>query len=757
MFGHVAQMPQLLRLAGFDHAVVWRGVPSAVDRTAFWWTAPDGSTVRAEYLPVGYGNGAAVPDDAPRLLGRVRAHVEELGELLGPGAPLLWMNGADHQAPQPFLGRVVAEANATQEDFCLVVTSLPAYLVAAPTEGLPAWTGELRSGARANLLMGVLSNRVDVKQAAARAERSLERRAEPLSALFLPKPDWPAAALDLAWAEVVRNAAHDSSCGCSVDEVVDAVLHRYTEARQVGDGLADRALSGLGASLAVSGPVVVNPTSRPRSGIVELDTDGSGPEGAQQLSAHPCAVSDRILAGAELATAVGQARNQAAVTGASVVAVDMKFDEANFAAVLHTGVTAVPGVDTASALAELYARAGARGQKPVHLRVQHGAVSRTLVRIDDVAAFGWRALVPGHLSVAAARAAGMALDNQLVHVEVDPDDGTFSLVDTSLSLDTGPLAGLDRLVDGGDAGDTYNWSPPGGDAVIDRPEAVAVEVVEEGPLRAALQVTRRFVWPGRVVGDSRCGAAPVDVVTPLELHAGERLVRVTTVLENTCRDHRLRSLFPLPEVATRSTAECAFGVVERGLDAEGGPHETAMPTFPSRRFVSAGGLTLVHEGLLEYELVDGTTLALTLLRCVGLLSGADLRARPQPAGPPLAVEGAEMQGRQVLRYGVAVGAVDPYALADQAFLPLEVTVGTGRGSRPATGSALDLTGAEVSALRRVDGVLEVRVFNPTGETTTVSLPGRRGSLVDLRGRPVGTFDDSFPLRPWGIATARLSG
>ena len=29
MFGHVAQMPQILRLAGLEHAVVWRGVPSA--------------------------------------------------------------------------------------------------------------------------------------------------------------------------------------------------------------------------------------------------------------------------------------------------------------------------------------------------------------------------------------------------------------------------------------------------------------------------------------------------------------------------------------------------------------------------------------------------------------------------------------------------------------------------------------------------------------------------------------------------------
>src|SRR5262249_30439301 len=31
MFGHIAQMPQLLRLAGLDHAVVWRGVPASVN------------------------------------------------------------------------------------------------------------------------------------------------------------------------------------------------------------------------------------------------------------------------------------------------------------------------------------------------------------------------------------------------------------------------------------------------------------------------------------------------------------------------------------------------------------------------------------------------------------------------------------------------------------------------------------------------------------------------------------------------------
>jgi alpha-mannosidase len=259
-----------------------------------------------------------------------------------------------------------------------------------------------------------------------------------------------------------------------------------------------------------------------------------------------------------------------------------------------------------------------------------------------------------------------------------------------------------------------------------------------------------------VAGGRRVGRRTVEVVTRLALCAGERLVRITTAFDNPCRDRRLRAWFPLPEPATTSVAECAFAVVERGLEAEGGPHEMGLPTFPSRRFVSAGGLILVHEGLLEYELVDGgRALALTLLRCVGLLSGTDLTTRPQPAGPPLPVEGAQLQGRRVLRYGVAVGDLDPYALADDAFLPLEVAHGSGGGRRPATGSTLAVDGAQVSAVRRAAGALEVRVFNPTATATTVSVPGRSGWLVDLRGRPVEPFDASFGLRPWGIATLRL--
>src|SRR5437899_6542485 len=92
MFGHVAQMPQLLRLFGFEHAVVWRGVPLAVDRDAFWWSSPDGSTVRAQYLwPEGYGNGADLPPDGKSLVAQVDAQLALMGT--HSTGPVLWMHG----------------------------------------------------------------------------------------------------------------------------------------------------------------------------------------------------------------------------------------------------------------------------------------------------------------------------------------------------------------------------------------------------------------------------------------------------------------------------------------------------------------------------------------------------------------------------------------------------------------------------------------------------------------------------------------
>jgi alpha-mannosidase len=275
-------------------------------------------------------------------------------------------------------------------------------------------------------------------------------------------------------------------------------------------------------------------------------------------------------------------------------------------------------------------------------------------------------------------------------------------------------------------------------------------VLEAGPLRARVQLHAIYDLPG----------LQTPVTTTLELRAGEDLLHVTTELDNHTRDHRLRAWFPLAEPASTSEAECAFAIVERGLEAEGGPAERGLPTFPSRRFVRAGKLTVAHEGLLEYELVDvrdgaAHALALTLLRCTGMLSQGPMTYRALPAGPLLPMEGPQMQQHVRVRYALHVGSRDPYAVVDDAFCPLLVTAALGGDARPRDGQAMHVTGAEVSSIQRGNGRLEVRVFNPTATPTEVSIEHRRGWLVDLRGRPLEPFEGSFPLGPWRIATAVL--
>jgi hypothetical protein len=748
MFGHIGQMPQILRLAGFEHAVVWRGVPSAVDRTGFRWRAPDGSTVRAEYLPVGYANGAYLPDDPDAFFRRLQAHEAEVCSFLeGPSTPLLLMNGNDHQPAQLRMPALLAATNAVQDQYEFRQSSLAEHLAAAPNENLPEWTGEMRSGARTNVLMSVLSNRVDIKVAATVAERTIERVAEPLAALWVPEDRWPVTELDEAWLALIHNSAHDSICACSSDRVGRAVVHRYDTAMSLAEEVIDQALEVAATAMSFSGPVVVNPGASQADGIVEAVLGGVEPiPGTQVLSTTPAAVIERAGTGADLGRIFAELAGEgwlsagrgvdAVVTGGpDGVEVHIESDESRR-----------PSATMGSVLAEAWAQAGAHRHDPLRVRVEQRASQKVAARMRGIPGYGWSALNPAPPDGTEVSAGEGWLDNSMVRLEVDPHNGTFSL---------NGLAGQDRLVDGGDEGDTYTYSPPAFDEIVERPESVDVELVEAGPVRGRLEVRRRFVWPAAVEGGRRVGQERVDVVSVIELRAGEQLVRVTARFDNPSRDHRIRACFPLPTLADQTVAECAFATVTRGVP-EGSDMELPQATFPSRRFVSAGGLTLSHEGLLEYELIeDGRALALTLLRATGILSQPAPATRPNRAGPADRLEGPQLVGPHRVRYAVAVGVTDPWRLADLAWLSLPVISGRGGGVLPPSGSRLTVQGAQVSALHRVDGELELRVCNPRATETSVEVPGYRGWLVDLRGRRVEPWEDRFPLRPWGIATARL--
>ena len=793
MFGHVAQMPQLFRLAGLEHAVVWRGVPAAVTRTAFWWDAPDGSRVRAEYLYGSYSNGRDLPADADGLVARAHGYELELGPARLDGGGMLLMNGTDHHLPQPWLGEVVTKANEHQDRYEFTVTSLPEYLAAQPSPDLTVWQGELRSGARANVLMGVASNRVDVHRACAAAERALERRAEPLSALFLASDRYPSALLDVGWRNLVLNSAHDSSCACSADEVVDAVTVRYQEARQVGDALTKDAVREHATRVAApSGAiVVVNPTARTRGGLVHTYVPGTGPVHFISTAGDACPAQvvrevggegfSTIVTGEKVRWVLELLRGQE-FAGARVARVDRaELASGEWEYIFHAAGPGDEPIDLEDLREELLDR-GKAGET-VRFRQNLPASREVVFRASEVAGYGWHAFQPvdGAGPATDVTAADLRLANEHLTVSVDPSTGTLTIA----TADGVVVTGSNALVDGGDGGDTYNYSAPGVDLLVTEPTAVEVTTVEDGPVRGRLLVVTRYDVPASAIGDERsCGRRSdemtvLEVRTTLELRSGERFLRIRAEIDNTARDHRLRAHFPLPAPVDGSDAECAFAVVRRGLTAEGGPSEHGLPTFVSRRFVDCSdgtqGLALLHDGLLEYEVVvdesgaelPGTELALTLLRATGYLSRLEIGLRPDPAGPPMPLVGPQLQGRQVVEYAVLPHRgswvdAELHAAADEYLVALErsrVPGGSDAALR-ADGRHLSVEGAEVSALLREGDALTLRVYNPhpSASTVHVSRDGAPvgGEVIDLRGRPTEPFTGSLALRSGQIATLRLA-
>ncbi len=788
MFGHVAQMPQILQHAGLDHAVVWRGVPSAIDKTAFFWEAPDGSRVRAEYLVGSYSNGRDLPDKASELLGRARGYEAELGTARLDGGGILLMNGTDHQMPQPWLGRVIEEANAAQTDYKFVVTSLPDYLAQQPSDGITTWRGELRSGARANVLMGVASNRVDVHQACARAERALERRAEPLCALLLASERYPKELLTEAWRQLVLNSAHDSSCACSHDEVVDAVVVRYQEARQIGDGLVRDALHALSSEVDAEpgSTLVVNPTRADRSGLVEAVVAGEGPCHLIALddgSSHPAQVAD-TRGGEAFSTVVnGLAINNVLemmrgpeFAGTRIARYELdRTDDGIMHVRCYMATAGAPARDLEELRDELLTIADA--QTTFRFSVVQPPSREIVANAGSVPGFGWRTFkivdgLPPEEGPSVVAGPNW-LENEYMRVEVEPRHGTYAIT----TPDGLHLTGLGRIIEGGDGGDTYNYSPPTNDLLVDTPGTVAITVPERGPVRARLRIAAQYLWPSSAIGDARfCSDRSEDsvlteVVTTLELRQGETFLRVHTEWDNRSRDHRVRAHFPLPESVTHSSAECAFAVVERGLETEGGPHETALPTFVSRRFVDASGgtsgIALLHDGLLEYELVeDGSELVLTLLRATGYLSRSELALRPNPAGPLDPLEGPQLQRKIAVDYAVVPHRGDwedaeLYNRADEFLVPLErARTSNAVGTVVNTGNKLKVNGAVVSAVTRDPGGLTIRIFNPCASLSTASIwidgAPAQGWEIDLLGRAKDRFNGAIELPPARIATLRLS-
>jgi len=770
-FGHPAVLPSVLAGFGIGTALTWRGFGG--DRGAagdlFTWRGPDGASVLMIHLPpAGYEFGAnlpVTPREAARRWKAIRA-------VLGPRARSpywLLLNGADHHAPQSRLRDAVRTLEALVPDCRFRIGGLGEYARAVrrwarPQAGVPLLDGELREGrSHAWALQGTHGTRLHLKQANAQAQYRLERVAEPLAALAAR-----GRALDLraelwhAWRTLLANHAHDSLCGTGTDAVHREMMTRFARADEAALAIAERALDaviGRDADAARETDrarwrphlLVCNPAPRAGACLVEAEVAlfvaehpvGPASAGRRPGRRRPGTLVLRDAAGRELAY-----QELARKAGTDLVesprhypsAVDVEWRR------VLVQVEDLPALGVA-ALEVGERDAGGKKAGNVGSAARRGRpASRSSASMLPVAVSG-STLVNEHL---------------VVRVE---SDGTLAVADRRTGAS---LHGLAALVDDTDVGDSYTAAPRG--LVFGAPDDVAMRLVHEGPLRAALDVVRR--WDA--TGD--------EMTMRVSLDAGGRLVRLRLRGENRRGDHRLRIAFPSGVRAPRVMAAGPFGTVERPAGVprpRARDRERPVPTAPMQGWVAAArgphGLLVAADGLPQYEVRSDGTVLITVLRATGAVSRGDLPERPGHAAWPAAGEEGQCLGPFTADLAFALtderGLAAPDhlgAVADELLVrPWAVMQRALLGTpAPATGPELEGEGLVFSALKPAEsgrGIV-LRCFNartsPVNGAWRLPWPVRSAELCRLDETRLGALKVArgrvrFTAGPRAIVSVRV--
>ncbi len=610
IFGHTAQMPQIL--AGFDinGALLGRGATEERFPAHFRWCSPDGSEVTTFKTPDLYGYGeywirvSRFEGTEEEKDANIRKYLD--GELLRTDIPVVMLvDGQDHQ---PMHAASLVDTKKRIERLYpgstvrIVSPELMAQHLEQYREQLPKRVGNLTDTSRkqhqfARLLTNTLSSRYDLKRENAECQTLMEKWAGPLTALSRLTGNTPIRKnyYDIAYRYLITNHPHDSICGCSIDQVHRDMKYRFAQVKEINNSIAQYGLVNLSRCTGHDGNThiltLVNPLPFRRKETVTVDIwfnkefpyQYSEPFGYEHINSFLLIDKD----GNEIPYKVTNiSRNK-----------------------VHLETGWLLWDDRHTVVFEADLPACGRAEYKI---VPNNGPTRYFETL---------------------RTGTYTAENELVKLTVNTD-GTIDIHDKR----TGETyANQIIFEDNIDIGDGWNYSAATCDRkYISAATPVSIAVTCDAPDKCSFEIKREMLLPtgySRItenVTDYRRNDEHnvVEIIATVSLTKSSPMVDVALSVNNTVKDHRLRLIIPTGVTEDRYYASQAFYVDERSASInnesakweEPEHHEKSMQSFAFRRngkrglaFISGGGL---HE-IGAFNDGDGT-LAVTLLRCVSM-------------------------------------------------------------------------------------------------------------------------------------------
>ena len=732
IFGHIAQMPQILKGFGMDCAYLGRGVHTGGWRGLFRWQSPDKTEIYGYYSSyASFTNQVTRHYDDADYEDRLKGMVEK--EFMPSKAPVIVLADAvDHAPVNPHTPEILQDLKKLYPQSKVTHESLENLAKAAAPyrDQLPVIQGELIDTAwdRSNNMRLVgqsMSSYYPIKYRNDDCQNYLEKMVRPLNAFgrLLGGKDRPAL-MEKCVDYLLQNHPHDSICGCSIDQVHIDMHYRYDQMKAIGSELVSRAQNALWVKPGEKGDrlEILNPFCYDWLAPVRLEIPF--PAGYAHTFAESAGYTQRNAFrlvdanGKEIPYQIHGIRKNVSLRTQDQKSEKLDLYDVSFAADL-----------AAASVTSLEIR-------PSALPVRYGG--------EDF------------------RLGVNFCDNGLIRFEIGAD-GTVSIWDH----ETGECYhGLNRYLDDGEDGNGWFHDAPIGDVKRMALSPVKVERIAHGPAQAAFKVVQKLPLP---MGREDTRETELTLETIYTLGKGDKFVQVDMTLDNTAADHRLLASLPMGREMKKYYSGQAFCCVERetGLDPERVNWDEQESLEKSMNgilfgqdekgglaFVSAAGL---HEGGMDQ---DGA-MSITLLRS---FSRAYLVDRP---------EACKLLGKHHFRYAMAVmNQKDSYAdlLKIQDRLCAEFTARFGRGEAEMGKSLLKLNGEklQISAVKAPeDGDMNaviVRLWNASAEKqrgvleSGFALKNARYVALDETCAIPATFDQhQIPLEigPWEIVTLRL--
>ena len=653
-FGHIAQLPQILKGFEIPSVLFWRGFGDEFEdlnlNIEFLWNSPgNSSTILAIFLKLSYGSVADLNLKSKSgiyksALHKIKRTITKFEEFTA--TPYVLLNsGSDHHEARPEIPALVKQWNDLYPDMVLEQSDFEYYVnkVLNYNPKLKSFQGELRGGKYAHLLSGVFSARMWIKQRNTAIEYLYEKYTEPLAAITwaldkYEKFHYPKDYIltGLKWLQ--KNAPHDSICGCSIDQVHDEMRTRFDWAEQIGHEVFKNTMIYL-------------------YDLISINNEGNK---IAIIVFNPLPWKRRDLANFNIISNVKKAGFK---SPENFKIIDSKGTNIPYQFVQCEEEPRYRVVYSISFYCSFLAEVPACGYK-VYYIVPEEKPEEIVLKDNEL-----------KINI-------NSIENQFYNINVDLK-GQIDVLDKNSGRIYENICFFEDI---GDWGDEYDYSGPHENQTDIKYTSEDLNIIEILPLidgltQKTLNIRANLNLPAslsedRYMRDEYLVSNLIDIY--ITLYKDIKRIDFKIDLENNSKDHRIRVLFPSKIKSSKVYSDGHFYVNPRDVELPEAEKwaQKPLPTNHQKDFVSVSDtrrtFSVLNKGLPEYEAVinsDGTiSLAITLLRCIEWLSRHDFASRRNNAGPDLHTPKAQCIGKHTFELSLVIEDDKPDWLVSQAHI-----------------------------------------------------------------------------------------